>query len=336
MVSIPEERDATGRPVRQARARNVLALSDGRAGNARQAVALAQALAAGAGEHVLLPRAPWRWLAPRRAPGDRTAFGGGFAAILAEPPAIAIGCGRQAALATRLLRARGTHVVQVLDPRLPPGHWDIVVAPEHDGLSGDNVVAIAGSLHPVDDAWLAVAREAWTAFAALPAPRIAVLVGGPSGQAGFDAGDFEALAHDAAALATREGGSLMLVASRRTPAAVRGALRMRAWPVPAQAWTGTADGPNPYAGMLAWADRIVCTADSVNMLSEAAATRAPVFVHRPAAMRGRPRRFVDALLARGRVRPLDDAAVPFEAAPLRETARVAAEVRRRLGLPAAP
>ena len=85
--------------------------------------------------------------------------------------------------------------------------------------------------------------------------------------------------------------------------------------------------------MLAWADRIACTADSVNMLSEACATRAPVFVHRPGAMRGRPRRFVDALLARGRVRPLEADAAPFDAAPLRETARVAAEVRRRLGLP---
>ena len=315
-------------------AHRTLALSDGRAGNARQALALARALVPAAGEHVLVPKAPWRWLAPRRCPGDAHAFGPAFTTLLSAPPALAVGCGRQAALATRLLRERGARVVQVLDPRLPARHWDLVVAPEHDGLRGGNVITLAGSLHPVDDAWLARARAAFPEFGTLPSPRIAVLVGGPGGGAGFDPADLESLLAEAGGMAAREGGSLMLVASRRTPDVVRAALRARPMPVPARAWAEAADGPNPYAGMLAWADRIACTADSVNMLSEASATRAPVYVHRPGAMRGRPRRFVDALLARGRVRPLDAAAAAFEATPLRETARVAAEVRRRLEDPA--
>lgn len=308
----------------------VLALSDGRAGNARQAQALAAALAPASADLVLLPRAPWRWLAPRRFPGDSAAFGPAFAAALAAPPALAVGCGRQAALATRILRGRGARVVQVLDPRLPARHWDLVVAPEHDGLRGDNVITLAGSLHPVDEAWLARGRAAFPGLAALPSPRIAVLIGGPSAHAGFDAGDFEALMAAAEAMAARAGGSVMATASRRTPDAVREALRAR--PLPAPAWTGEADGANPYAGMLAWADRIVCSADSVNMLSEACATAAPVFVHRPGALRGRPRRFVDELLRRGRVRPLDPHAEAFDAAPLRETQRVAAEIRARLAL----
>src|SRR5690606_30611294 len=142
----------------------VAALSDGRAGNARQALALAAALAPGVQEMVLAPRPPWRWLAPRRFPGDSRAFGPGFAAGLSSPPALAVGCGRQAALATRILRSHGTRVVQVLDPRLPPRHWDLVVAPEHDGLRGDNVITLAGSLHPVDDAWLAQARATFASL----------------------------------------------------------------------------------------------------------------------------------------------------------------------------
>ncbi|MGY0612881.1 MULTISPECIES: mitochondrial fission ELM1 family protein [unclassified Luteimonas] len=318
-----------------ARPTGVVALSDGRAGNARQAQALASALAAPAAprELVLDPRAPWRWLAPRRLPADARALGDAFARALAAPPPLAVGCGRQAALATRILRARGTRVVQVLDPRLPPRHWDVVVAPLHDGLRGDNVVTLLGSLHAVDDAWLAHGRDAFAAFAALPAPRIAVLVGGPSAHAGFDPGDLDALMAAAEAMADRAGGSLLVTASRRTPPDVRAALRARPGRVPTVAWVDAADGANPYAGMLAWADRIACSADSVNMLSEACATAAPVFVHRPAAVRGRPRRFVDELLARGRVRPLDAMAMPFDADPLRETPRVAAEVRARLGLP---
>lgn len=310
----------------------VLALSDGRAGNARQARALAQALADAAGELVLQPRAPWRWLAPRRLPGDGGAFGPGFAAALTAPPALAVGCGRQAALATRILGARGTRVVQVLDPRLPTRLWDLVVAPAHDGLHGDNVITLAGSLHPVDDAWLAHGRAAFPDIATLPSPRIVVLLGGPSAHAGFGIADFEALMSATGAMAAREGGSLLVTASRRTPATVRNALRARPCPCPTLAWGDDGDGANPYAGMLAWADRIACSADSVNMLSEACATRVPVLVQRPEAVRGRPRGFIDDLLARGRIRPLGSGVEDFDARPLRETARVAAEVRARLGL----
>lgn len=313
----------------------VLAVSDGRAGNARQAQALARALAATAVDLELQPAAPWRWLAPRRLPGDDRAFGAGFSATLADPPALAVGCGRQAALATRILRDRGTRVVQVLDPRLPTRHWDLVVAPAHDELRGNNVITVDGSLHPVDAAWLAAARSAFPALAELPSPRIALLLGGPSAHADFDAGAFATMIATAEAMAAREGGSLMVAASRRTPADVRTALRGHRSRVPTVAWAGDADGANPYPGMLAWADRIACTADSVNMLSEACATGVPVYVHRPDALRGRPRGFVDQLLADDHARPFEAGAEAFEARPLRETARVAAEVRARLALDAA-
>src|SRR3970040_2950337 len=130
-------------------------LSDGRAGNVRQAQALAAALGLAPREWVLAARAPWRWVAPRRLPAGRLAFGADFAGALAPPPALAIGCGRQAALATRLLHRAGTRVVQILDPRIAPRHWDLVIAPEHDRLHGGNVIRLLGSLHPVDDEWLA-------------------------------------------------------------------------------------------------------------------------------------------------------------------------------------
>ena len=67
------------------------------------------------------------------------------------------------------------------------------------------------------------------------------------------------------------------------------------------------------------------------MLSEAAATLAPVFMWCAGIANGRLRHFLDALRSSGRVRDLDDTLAPFAAEPLRETARVAGEVRLRLG-----
>ena len=309
-----------------------LALSDGRAGNARQARALAEALDADARTLELQPRAPWRWLAPHRLPGSGHAFGTEFTKALVQPPALAIGCGRQAALATRLLRARGSKVVQVLDPRIDPRHWDVVIAPEHDGLRGDNIVSTLGSLHPVDDLWLARARQAFPALGDLPSPRTLLLVGGPSKHAALRDSEFDALLQRLAALATRARGSFSAIASRRTPQRWREALARIPVEVPGARWRDARDGENPYAGMLAWADRIVCTPDSVNMLSEAAATLAPMFVWAPERVHGRLRGFLAALRASGRMRDADDAWQPFDAEPLRETARVAALLRQRLDL----
>src|SRR5690606_38622032 len=173
----------------------------------------------------------------------------------------------------------------------------------------------------------------FAALEALPRPRTAVLLGGDSAHARFDLAGFEALAADLDAALARDGGSVLATASRRTPAPVRDALHARYGHGGGLAWRGEGDGPNPYPGLLAWADRIVCSADSVNMVSEACATRAPVFVFEPGRVQGRPRRFLDALLARRRIRAMDAALAPFEVEPLRETARVAGEIRRRLSPP---
>mgnify|MGYP000976864671 CR=1 FL=1 len=90
-------------------------ITDGRAGNVRQAVALATALKLGVHRPlVLLPRAPWKWLAPRWLPGMAGGYGEAFASLTAQPPELAVGCGRQAAGALRELRRRGSKVVQML------------------------------------------------------------------------------------------------------------------------------------------------------------------------------------------------------------------------------
>jgi len=308
-------------------------LTDGHAGNRRQADALAAAMDRGAVKDWLLePRLPWNMLAPRSFPGANHAFGAAFAQALAEPPMLAIGCGRQAALATRLLHERGGKVVQILDPRIDTEYWDLVVAPEHDRLGGSNVITLLGSLNPVDEAWLARAREDFAVFADLPQPRTAVLLGGSSSHARFDRSAFEVLASKLEVVLARDGGSVLITTSRRTPADLIAALRHRYVETPGVVWCGEADGANPYEGLLAWADRIVCSPDSVNMVSEACATEAPVFVFDPTRVSGRPRRFLDSLLAHGRIRAMDTRLAPFESAPLRETARVATLVRERLGL----
>ncbi|MBN7832149.1 mitochondrial fission ELM1 family protein, partial [Stenotrophomonas maltophilia] len=97
-------------------------------------------------------------------------------------------------------------------------------------------------------------------------------------------------------------------------------------------WGDGGDGTNPYGGLLGWANRVVVSPDSVNLLSEACATRMPVMVALADTAQGRLARFQQQLRERGRLQPhwLDWQYDRIE--PLRETARVAAEVKQRLAL----
>jgi len=306
-------------------------LHDGAAGNRRQAMALAAALGLPAREWRLRPNLLARWLAPRRVPG--AGFQSEFSRALAEePPALAIGCGRQAALATRLARAAGARSVQILDPRLPTQHWDLVLAPAHDQLAGENVVPLLGALNDIDDAWLRRARERWRELLALPGPRTAVLLGGPTAATPFDEENLARLCEKLEATLARDGGRLLVCGSRRTPPAWAEILRARFDSSYHALWFDEHDGDNFYEGALACAQRVVVTPDSVNMVSEACATSLPVFVAEPARASGRIADFLRGLVARGRVRAQTVALEDFDCEPLRESARVAARVRQALSL----
>ena len=323
-----------GLPIKVQRSSPIHAITDGRAGNVRQAVALARALQPGPVTRLALqPRAPWRWAAPRQLPGAERAYGSDFANLLEHAPALAIGCGRQAALALRQLRARGSAVVQILNPRINPRHWDLVITPEHDNLRGANVLSLQGSLNPVNDEWLAWGRAAFAHIGQLPGPRTAVLVGGPTDHARWDEAAMSACFAQIAGQVRAQGGSVLATTSRRTPPAVAQAMLAAFANLPRVIWSDGGDGTNPYAGLLGWADQIVVTPDSVNLLSEACATRAPVCVLLPGSAQGRMARFQRSLHERGRLlntlAALGDGHHTIE--PLRETGRIAAEVRTRLG-----
>ena len=308
-------------------------LHDGRAGHRRQALALLDALGLDHAEWSLAAAGPARWYAPYWLPGAEQSFGPEFAeALEAERPSLVVGCGRVAALATRIARAKGARSVQILDPRLPARHWDWLVLPEHDGRQGDNIISLCGSLHPVTGEWLSRAQGRYAAMLELPSPRTTVLLGGRTPAVRFDRSAFEVLATKIEYMLDREGGSLLVSGSPRTSPEIAALARERWRDVPGLRWFDAIDGENPYAGMLATAERIVVSPDSVNMISEACATAVPVFVAEPGRARGRIRLYIEDLLKRGRIRAQQRVLEPFEARPLIETPRVAALLRQKLGL----
>ncbi|MEW5299388.1 MAG: hypothetical protein WDW36_002408 [Sanguina aurantia] len=226
-------------------------------------------------------------------------------------------------------------------PRLHPrhgGYWDTVIAPRHDGISGPNVLTPLGSLNSVDDDWLTDGRDSCPALGELPQPRIGVLLGGPRKGILLDAAYAQQLLQRLLYRYQHEGGSLMVMASRRTPASMIALFRDALQNVPGLVWADHGDGVNPYPGVLGWADRLVVTPDSVNMLSEACAVGCPVATYAPAALQKRIALFHAALRDAGLLSDIEAAGASaatvgagFVARPsLRETQAIAVELRARL------
>ena len=301
-------------------------LAEPYAGLQAQAVGLAEAAGLDA---VIVPieaRAPWKWVSARAWPWPLRAVP---LPALADGPVLAAG-GTAAAVAAALRGARRP-VVQVQHPRMDPARFDVVVVNRHDGLTGPNVVVTRTALHRVTQARLAAAAAVWgPRFAHLPRPLVAVLVGGSNGRFRLDGAVAAELGGQLAGMMRADQVGVMVTPSRRTSGEARAALRAAVEPL--GGWVWDMAGENPYFGMLAVADAIVVTEDSVSMVSEAVATHAPVLL---AGLPGRSRRirlFTELLVGDGRVRPFGGRLELWGVAPLDDTAMAGEEVRRRLGL----
>jgi mitochondrial fission protein ELM1 len=303
-------------------------LSEGFAGLQAQALGLAEAAGLTPELRVLAPRAPWKWLAPSLWPAPLAAVSD---AVRAPLPGLVIGCGGVAAAVGVALRKGGSPVVQVQHPRMNPSRFDLIVVNRHDELTGPNVVVTRTALHRATPVRLVEAAGRWRPhFEHLKRPLVAVLVGGSNGRFRLDAAVGGNLAGQLAAMMRRDGVGVAVTPSRRTDPAVTRLLATALVPLGGYVWDGSGD--NPYFGMLALADAIVVTMDSVSMVSEAVATEAPVML---AALPGRSRRnrlFIDGMLAEGRVRAFAGRFELWPVKPLDDTAEAASEMCRRLGI----
>ena len=303
-------------------------LAENYAGLQAQGLGLAEAAGLAPELRVLAPRPPWGWITARAwpAPLIRVAE-----AVTPPLPDIAIGCGGMGAVVAAALRGRGVRAVQVQHPRMDPRRFDVIVANRHDGLTGPNVIVTRTALHRVTQARLAQAAEAWRArFAGLPRPLVAVLVGGSNGRFRLDAAVGEKLAAGLAEMMDHDLVGVVLTPSRRTDPAVTAVLRAALAPRGGWVWDGT--GENPYFGMLALADAVVATEDSVSMVSEAVATASPVLLAELPGRSRRIRQFSEGLIADGRIRRFAGRLDLWPVEPIEDTAMAGAELRRRLGL----
>ena len=323
-MSAPSEPAGTG----PAAAPAVWVLHDGKPGMASQALGLAEAAGFPFIEKRLAVRRPWAWLPPQLWAMPLAAVTAEGGPLGAPWPDLVIGCGRNTvAPALAIRRASGFHtaLAQVQDPRIGRGRFDLIVVPAHDRLRGERVVVTRGAVHRVTAARLAAERARFSALETLPRPIVAVLIGGANRSYRIDLPHLAETADRLAASIRKSAGAALVTTSRRTGAAAEAVLRERLRGVPGEIWAGAGD--NPYYAYLALADAVVATADSVSMISEAAATGKPVHIIGLAGGDPKFARFHETMRQAGATRPFSGEIESWSYEPLDDTARAGAAVR---------
>lgn len=304
-------------------------LTTGEAGMTGQAMGLAEAVGLPFEHKAVGLRAPWRWLPGHLCPGVLHGLTPDSSPLAPPWPELLITCGRRSAavsIAIRRLSAGRTFTVHIQDPQIPPRYFDLVVPPRHDGLVGENVLQTRGALHRLTTEKLAqAAHEQAQRFAHLPRPLVAVLVGGSNRTVRMTESVCARIGAQLVDLARVHGAGIALTASRRTGERNLRVLRTTLEGVPHFIWDGR--GENPYLALLALADHIVVTGDSVSMVSEAASTGKPVYV---AHLEGYSKRLVafhEQLIDEGVTRAFPSPLEHWKYEPINDTYQVATRIR---------
>ena len=308
-------------------------ITDDKAGMKVQAQGVAEALGVAWELKQVAPQGVWRFAAPYGPPDPRDGIGDGK--LLAPPwPDIAIATGRLSIPYIRALRKHAglkTFTVILQDPKTSARTADLIWVPQHDRRRGPNVITTLTAPHGFSPERIAELRHGepeW--LAALPGPRVALVLGGKNAVYKFTEADDDRLESSIASIA-KLGASFMITPSRRSHQRLVRAVLRATEGSPRFFWDGTGD--NPYPAFLAHADLFVVTGDSVNMTGEPLVTGRPVYVFEPSGGSAKFRRFHESLRRYGATRALPQEVMSLAGwtyEPLDSAAEIAREIEARL------
>lgn len=305
-------------------------ITDGKAGDEAQCIGVAEAVGLPFEVKKVSPRKPFSWFMPR-GPIDPADAPTKLDSPITPPyPDVAVASGRRSIpylRAVKKLSGGKTLTVCLKDPRVGTGAADLIWVPSHDKLRGENVLVSTTAPHRFSQERLNEARQnVWPEIAALPRPRLAVLVGGNSQHHTFTHADIDRFANALDQIGTAR--SLMITSSRRTPEPLAVRLKSLAAQGRHLYWEG--DGPNPLLQYLANADGIVVTTDSTNMVGEATATGMPIYGFSPSGGHKKFDLFLGTLREMNILHPFPGVLEGTTYEPLDSTPVIAQAIRERM------
>ena len=190
---------------------------------------------------------------------------------------VIISCGRKSVIPSLALKKKYKEkifTIHIQDPKVSLDKFDLIICPEHDNITGKNVIKTTGAIHYLsnkeiskENNYLKIDKE--------NKKIIAFIIGGPNKYYSYSEKEIDFLFNKIKSIFTRDKYKLVVIPSYRTPSDIIkkafnsfGHDHMVIKDVDKKA----------YLSALSISDYIVVTCDSTSMISEAAITGKPIYV----------------------------------------------------------
>ena len=305
-----------------------LLLTEGMHGMISQVEGLAKALDIDFTHHKVELNKFWKLIPPKFTPVSNFTFN----SITTNDFDIIISCGRKSVIPSIYLKKNSkkkVHNIHIQDPKVSLNNFDFIIAPEHDGLTGENVILSKGSIHYLTKEEITNNHEYLSEKLNKEKEYLSLILGGPNKYYDYNEKNLIKIFDKIKSILESNNLQAIIIPSMRTPEKIIDFT---------QKYLGENNlvikdvDKKAYLSSLSLAKYIVVTCDSTSMISEAALTGKPIYIAEIPAKSNdyRFRKFRDLFHKLKIVKNLNEKVEIWNYEILDETNRIAKEIKKKI------
>ena len=218
--------------------------------------------------------------------------------------------------------------IHIQDPKVGLKNFDVIISPEHDNLSGDNIYSSKGAIHYITESEINKAKP-YLMKKVSSDKVVALILGGPNKYYNFEKDQLINIFNQIKSNFISKGYKIIVIPSMRTP---KKSIELAIHEMSSFGHVINGVNKQAYLSAYALANYIVVTCDSTSMISEAATSGKPVFIAhmKPKKNNYRFKRFFKLFREMGIARDLGEKVEPWTYNKYNEAARIAAQIRTKI------
>ena len=198
-----------------------------------------------------------------------------------------------------------------MNPRIDKSNFDLIVAPSHDKLSGENILSTEIAISHINQSLINEEKLKFKKEFNSETKKICTfLIGGDSRNHKFEAKEAKNLANKINNLNKNQDLKIIVLFSRRTSIKIKNIIKNKL----IQNEIIWDKKENPYISLMGYSDFIVCTSDSVSMISESISSNKSVFIYKLPSRKknNRIEHFIDTVLTKNYAKLLENNLYNFD------------------------
>jgi len=307
-----------------------LLLTEGYHGMISQVEGLAKALNADFQHKIVRLNWLWNYIPPKLSPVSRLILKDEQYITENEKFDLVISCGRKSVIPSIFIKKKNKKIftIHIQNPKVRFNNFDLIVAPEHDELKGENIITSKGAIHYITRLEIEKARP-YLHNKIQNEKIVSLILGGPNKYYNFSNEELTNIFGEIKSSFISQGYKAIIIPSMRTPKRI---IDLAITEFLIDGFVVNSVDKQAYLSSLAIANSIVVTCDSTSMISEAATSGKPIFVAhmQPKRNNYRFKRFYKLFRELGVIKNLGEKVENWTYNSFNEAERIAAIINSRL------